>query len=129
MLLALLLVSLAAFLFGYAKLVSVAFQNLRLPLRDMIWAAAAGPAMNILIAVTAALLSHLIVYVPNSAASRIVGNLNNSITINVFLVVFNMLPLLPLYGGRVLLGLLTRPSPAKSAASADSRHRVSHCSS
>jgi Zn-dependent protease len=106
---ALLLLSRAPFLFGYAKPVPVSFQNLRHPRRDMIWVAAAGPAMNLLLALTAALLFHVVGYFPKRAAPWLVGNLTNAISINVFLAVFNMLPLLPLDGGRVLLGLLPKP--------------------
>lgn len=106
---ALLLLSRAPFLFGYAKPVPVSFQNLRHPRRDMIWVAAAGPAMNMLIALTAALLFHVVGYFPKSAAPWFVGNLRNAIAVNVFLAVFNMLPLLPLDGGRVLLGIVPGP--------------------
>src|SRR5215813_8841323 len=61
---ALLLLMRSHFLFGYAKPVSVNFRALRQPRRDMIWVAAAGPAMNFILATAAALVFHLIVYVP-----------------------------------------------------------------
>ena len=64
---ALLFLSRAHFLFGYAKPVPVAFQNLKNPRRDMLWVAAAGPAMNILIAFTAAALFHGLKFLPQEA--------------------------------------------------------------
>jgi Zn-dependent protease len=103
---ALLLLIKAPFLFGYAKPVPVNFGRLRHPRRDMIWVALAGPAANILLAFAAALLLHPAVYVPPALAPWIGENLANAILINVVLAVFNMLPLPPLDGGRVLTGLL-----------------------
>jgi Zn-dependent protease len=103
---ALLLLLKAPFLFGYAKPVPVNFGRLRHPRRDMIWVALAGPAANILLALAAALLLHPAVHVPPALAPWIGENLANAILINVVLAVFNMLPLPPLDGGRVLTGLL-----------------------
>ena len=103
---ALLFMSKAHFLFGYAKPVPVAFQNLRNPRRDMLWVAAAGPAMNIFIAIVAASLFHTLQFVPQKEAIWIAANLKNALVINVFLAVFNMLPILPLDGGRMLLSIL-----------------------
>jgi Zn-dependent protease len=102
----LLLLAKSPFLFGYAKPVPVNFQALRNPRRNMVLIAAAGPAMNIGLAVAAALGFHLVGYLPASTARWVALNLKNAIVINVVLAVFNMFPLPPLDGGRIAVGLL-----------------------
>jgi Zn-dependent protease len=103
---ALLLLLSSPFLFGYAKPVPVDFSRLNAPRRDMVWVAAAGPATNIVLALVSAILLHAAVLAPPWAGPWLIANLSNSILINVILAIFNMLPLPPLDGGRVAVGLL-----------------------
>src|SRR5215470_5257151 len=102
----LLLLAHSPFLFGYAKPVPVNFRALRHPRMGMVLVAAAGPAMNIALAVIAALSFHLIAYLPPTAAQWTALNLKNAIVINTILAVFNLFPLPPLDGGRIAVGLL-----------------------
>ena len=104
----LLLMSGSPFLFGYAKPVPVNFRNLNHPRLDMVWVALAGPAINIVLAVLAGLAFHSLPFVPASAAQWTLDNLKNAFLINIVLAIFNMLPIPPLDGGRVAVGLLPR---------------------
>ena len=101
-----LLLSHSPFLFGYAKPVPVNFRNLNHPRRDMVWVALAGPATNIALAVLAALAFHALGLAPADQVQWFADNLKNALVINVVLAVFNMLPIPPLDGGRVAVGLL-----------------------
>src|SRR6516164_4579264 len=104
----LLLLLRSPFLFGYAKPVPVNFRALRHPRRDMILVAAAGPGMNLALAMLAALALHMIVDLPDPSRQWAQLSLRNAIFINVLLAVFNMLPIPPLDGGRVAVGLLPK---------------------
>ena len=100
------------FMFGYAKPVPVNFRRLKSFRRDTILVAAAGPGTNLALAIISALLLHLVDLAPTAVAEWAHLTLINSIILNVILAIFNMLPLLPLDGWRVLAGLLP-PSLAR----------------
>ena len=94
-----------AFLFGYAKPVPVQFGRLRNPKRDMIWVALAGPVSNLL----QALLWGILLYALQGAGVTepfFVKMCQAGLLVNVVMFVFNLFPLPPLDGGRVLVGLL-----------------------
>ena len=103
---AMLLILRAPFLFGYAKPVPVNFGALYNPRRDSVFVAAAGPATNLLLATGAALGFHLVAFFPGAASEWIAENLKNALIINVLLAVFNLIPIPPLDGGRIAVGLL-----------------------
>ena len=105
----LLLLLRSPFLFGYAKPVPVNFYRLNPARLGMILVAAAGPAMNIVLAFLAALGLHFVGDMPDGWAMWTEDNLKNAAVLNAVLAVFNMLPIPPLDGGRVLVGLLPRP--------------------
>lgn len=101
------LVMQAPFLFGYAKPVPVDFSRLRRPGRDMILVAAAGPGINLAMAYLAALLMYVTVLFPDVARPWLFQNVKNALLLNVVLAVFNLLPLPPLDGGRMVQGFLS----------------------
>lgn len=108
------------FVFGYAKPVPVNFMNLRRPKADMVWVAAAGPLTNLALAVLSGMLLHGLTAVADVRSADMSGvvepgfrvaepvaqMLAYGVFINVALMLFNLLPVPPLDGGRVLVGLL-----------------------
>lgn len=94
-----------AFLFGYAKPVPVRFDRLRQPKRDMVWVALAGPGANLLQALLWGVLLHVLAGAGLTERFFIEMCKAGMLT-NVVMFVFNLFPLPPLDGGRILVGLL-----------------------
>ena len=106
------LLVMGGFIFGWAKPVPVTFQNLRHPKSDMVWVALAGPMANLIMAVIWALIAKLGLTLLQSGVelgAPMVYMGVAGVLINTMLMMLNLLPLPPLDGGRVLVGLLPGP--------------------
>ncbi len=99
----LLIISHSPVLFGWAKPVPVDFLNLNNPKKDMVWVGLAGPAANIILAILLALLLRIPILAGGYLAVSVI---RASVMANLVLAVFNLLPIPPLDGSRVLMGLL-----------------------
>ena len=103
----LVMVTLSGFMFGWAKPVPVNFGQLRKPKRDMIWVAAAGPGVNLLMAILWLLFAKAVVFL-NMQEAFFLLVADAGIKVNLMLMALNLLPLPPLDGGRILVGVLPR---------------------
>lgn len=103
---AILLLSGAQIMFGWAKPVPVSAWKFANPRRGMMIVAAAGPAMNFFLAWLAGLSVHAIEYMPDHSAQIAFEFIDNFILMNLVLALFNLLPIPPLDGGRIMVGLL-----------------------
>ena len=109
------LYSLGGFVFGGAKPVPVNFSNLRNPKKDMVWVALAGPGVNLIMAIFWTIIYANSLLFPSVGQEFIFEMAGWGIRINVILMVLNLLPLPPLDGGRVAVGLLPYPWSSKLA--------------
>jgi Zn-dependent protease len=101
-------VTAGTFLFGYAKPVPVNFGRLRNPKRDMVWVALAGPGANLAMAVAWVILGYFLVAM--GVQERFFIEMTRAgLMVNVVMFAFNLFPLPPLDGGRILVGLLPMP--------------------
>ncbi|MDA8421264.1 MAG: site-2 protease family protein [Pseudomonadota bacterium] len=102
----------SGFIFGWAKPVPITWENLRHPKRDVAMVAAAGPVSNLLMALMWGAVVRIVLLLPASAqwAGKPLEYMGlGGIAVNALLMVFNLLPLPPLDGGRVAVGLLPGP--------------------
>ncbi len=107
---AILLLAKAPFLFGYAKPVPVNFDRVHPHNTGMFMVAIAGVVVNLLLAITSAAALHVDQLVTPEETPWLFMNLYHSILINCVLIIFNLLPILPLDGGRVVVSLLSGPA-------------------
>ncbi len=98
-----------AFVFGYAKPVPVDWRRLRHPKRDMVWVAFAGPGANLLQALLWAMFGSLLLGMGN-AEPFFQLMAKAGVLVNLVMFAFNLLPVPPLDGGRILVGLLPKPA-------------------
>ena len=99
-------IMLGGILFGWAKPVPVNFSLLRQPKKDMLWVAAAGPASNLIMAIFWVLVIKFAVNAPDAIAYPLALMGKAGVSINIVLMVLNLLPLPPLDGGRIAMSLL-----------------------
>jgi Zn-dependent protease len=102
-------------LFGWAKPVPVDFSRLRNPKKDMLWVAAAGPASNFLMAIFWVFVIRFSMGSPEAISFPLAEMGKAGISINIVLMVLNLLPLPPLDGGRIAVSLLPMPYAIKFA--------------
>lgn len=105
-----LILSRTPFVFGWAKPVPVDFRRLKNPKKDMVWVALAGPSMNFFLAFAAFAVLSVCKNVFQAVLSEgLLNVLLNTIVFNFSVMVFNLIPVLPMDGGRIITGLLPFP--------------------